>query len=221
MPNCSVHCILASGEYMKTNYQLLLEEELKQISASARTPSLLLHSCCGPCSSYVLDYLSRYFDITVLYYNPNIWPESEFELRAETQKLLLSAAEYTNGVDIIIPKYNSNEFYSAVQGLESEPEGSIRCIKCFELRLQKTAEYAKDNGFDYFTTTLSVSPHKNADALNAIGLALSEKYGTKYLCADFKKRDGYKRSVELSKLYGLYRQNYCGCKFSFSPSAEK
>ena len=205
---------------MKTNYQLLLDEELKRITASGHTPTLLLHSCCGPCSSYVLEYLSRYFAVTVLYYNPNIWPESEFDLRAETQKSLLASAEYVNPVNIIIPVYDGSEFTSVVRGLENEREGGTRCIKCFELRLEETAKRAKEERFDYFTTTLSVSPHKNAEALNTIGLAMGKKYGVSYLCADFKKREGYKRSIELSKQYGLYRQNYCGCEFS-APKAEE
>ncbi|MBR5381216.1 MAG: epoxyqueuosine reductase QueH [Oscillospiraceae bacterium] len=207
---------------MKTNYQLILDAELQRIVSSGGTPSLLLHSCCGPCSSYVLEYLARYFRITVLYYNPNIWPESEFIHRAETQKQLLSAARYDNLVDIIIPGYAPSEFYAVSSGLEGEPEGGARCLRCFELRLQETAKRARDGGYDWFSTTLSVSPHKDAEALNRIGQQAAERYGVSYLCADFKKRDGYKRSIELSAQYGLYRQDYCGCEYSVrsSPSAQ-
>ena len=206
---------------MKTNYQLVLDSELQRIVSSGATPSLLLHSCCGPCSSYVLEYLSRYFRITVLYYNPNIWPASEFDLRAETQKNLLAAARYDNPVDIIIPEYDHGEFSAVSAGLEGEPEGGARCLRCFELRLGKTAELASKGGYDYFSTTLSVSPHKDAVALNRIGLEAAARCGVPYLCSDFKKRDGYKRSIELSAKYGLYRQDYCGCEFSLrsSPAA--
>ena len=204
---------------MKTNYQLVLDSELAQISASGRIPSLLLHSCCGPCSSYVLEYLARYFKITVLYYNPNIQPEAEFDRRAETQRQLLRSAEYDNPVDLIVPRYDDSPFLSAVSGLENAPEGGARCLRCFELRLEETARTAREGGFDYFTTTLSVSPHKNAEALNTIGISMAERYGVHYLCSDFKKRDGYKRSIELSSLYGLYRQDYCGCRFSLREPA--
>ena len=204
---------------MKTNYQLVLDSELAQISASGRIPSLLLHSCCGPCSSYVLEYLARYFKITVLYYNPNIQPEAEFDRRAETQRQLLRSAEYDNPVDLIVSRYDDSPFLSAVSGLENAPEGGARCLRCFELRLEETARTAREGGFDYFTTTLSVSPHKNAEALNTIGISMAERYGVPYLCSDFKKRDGYKRSIELSSLYGLYRQDYCGCRFSLREPA--
>lgn len=199
---------------MKTNYQLVLDTELERISGSGKTPTLLLHSCCGPCSSYVLEYLTRWFRITVFYFNPNIYPESEFDKRAETQRQLLRSAGYENPVDLTVPNYDESPFLSAVSGLENEPEGGARCLRCFELRLGETARAARDGGFDYFTTTLSVSPHKNAEALNSIGLAMGERYGVQYLCSDFKKRNGYKRSIELSSLYGLYRQDYCGCRFS-------
>ena len=202
---------------MKTNYQLVLDSELERISATGRTPTLLLHSCCGPCSSYVLEYLAHYFRITVLYFNPNIQPESEFDRRAETLKQLLSSAEYENPVSLTVPRYDDSAFLSAVSGLENEPEGGARCIRCFELRLAETARAARDGGFEYFTTTLSVSPHKNAEALNSIGMSMGERYGVRYLCSDFKKRNGYKRSIELSSIYGLYRQDYCGCRFSMRP----
>ena len=199
---------------MKTNYQLVLDSELARIADSGRTPTLLLHSCCGPCSSYVLEYLARYFRITVLYYNPNIQPRAEFERRAETQRKLLRTASYENPVDLIVPPYDDASFLTAASGMEEEPEGGARCLRCFELRLGETARLARDGGFDYFSTTLSVSPHKDAEALNSIGLSMAERYGVTYLCSDFKKRNGYKRSIELSALYGLYRQDYCGCSFS-------
>ena len=206
---------------MKMNYQLVLDSELARIAESGRTPALLLHSCCGPCSSYVLEYLARYFRITVLYYNPNIQPRAEFDRRAETQRQLLSTASYENPVDLIVPPYDDAPFLTAASGLEEEPEGGARCLRCFELRLGETARLARDGGFDYFSTTLSVSPHKDAEALNTIGLSMAERYGVPYLCSDFKKRNGYKRSIELSAEYGLYRQDYCGCAFSKREAEEK
>ena len=199
---------------MKKNYQIILDQELEKISSLEKRPSLLLHSCCAPCSSYVLEYLSKYFNITVFYYNPNIFPREEFIKRAKEQEHLISQM----GLDIAIEigDFEDSLFYETVKGLENAREGGQRCIKCFELRLSKAAEFAKKNNFDYFATTLTVSPHKNADLLNQIGQDLSQKYGVKYLFSDFKKREGYKRSIELSKIYDLYRQNYCGCKFSMS-----
>lgn len=199
---------------MPVNYQKMLEQTLRAISATDQIPTLLLHSCCGPCSSTVLEYLSAYFAITVLYYNPNIYPQQEFDKRAAAQRQLLLSMECRNPVAFVLADYGADEFDEAVSGFEAAPEGGARCLKCFELRLGEAAKYARDNGFDYFTTTLSVSPHKDAAALNNIGGALAEKYGTRYLYADFKKRNGYKRSVELSEQFGLYRQNYCGCKYS-------
>lgn len=199
---------------MQVNYQRVLEEIIKNIPNSEKTPSLLLHSCCGPCSSYVLEYLSEYFDITILYYNPNIYPPDEFDKRAAVQQSLVSSMKFRNPVNLIVARYDPAEFDEAAAGYESEPEGGARCVKCFELRLEEAAKYARDAGFDYFTTTLSVSPHKDAAALNDIGEKLTEKYGVRYLYADFKKRNGYKRSIELSQLYGLYRQDYCGCQYS-------
>lgn len=195
---------------MKVNYQLELDKVLKNLNG--RKPKLLIHSCCAPCSSYVLEYLNVYFDITILYYNPNIYPETEFYKRVAEQEKLVNAMGLSS--EIINIGYNSNEFYSAVKGLEKEPEGGRRCEKCFYLRLEKTAQIAKERGFDYFTTTLSVSPLKNEQILNQIGKQLSEKYDIPYLYSDFKKKNGYKRTIELSKKYELYRQNYCGCIFS-------
>lgn len=199
---------------MSTNYQRELDLALNQITSTGETPRLLLHSCCGPCSSHVLEYLSQYFSITVLYYNPNIYPESEYIKRAAEQQRLLEKMRFTNPVDLIPADYRPEVFDQAVQGYEAEPEGGKRCLKCFELRMDATAKLAKEHDYDYFTTTLSVSPHKDAQALNEIGKQLSEQYGVAYLFSDFKKKDGYKRSIELSELYGLYRQDYCGCRYS-------
>ncbi|SHI10828.1 hypothetical protein SAMN02745823_02484 [Sporobacter termitidis DSM 10068] len=201
---------------MAVNYQRMLDETLRGVALSGAAPQLLLHSCCGPCSSYVLEYLSRFFDITVLYYNPNIYPESEFLKRAAVQAALVSAMDFPNPVRLSVADYRPEEFDAAAAGLAGEPEGGGRCRKCFALRLEETARRAKAGGFDYFTTTLSVSPHKNAAALNEIGGELADKYGVKYLYADFKKKNGYKRSIELSAQYGLYRQNYCGCRYSLA-----
>lgn len=207
---------------MKVNYQRVLDETLKGIRATGgAAPRLLLHSCCGPCSSYVLEYLASVFKITVLYYNPNIYPESEFKKRAAVQEKLISAMEFENPVTLVTAEYRPEEFDSAAAGAEDAPEGGERCLRCFELRLEETARRAKAEGFDYFTTTLSVSPYKNAEALNAVGGALAEKYGVRYLFADFKKRGGYRLSVELSEQYGLYRQKYCGCKYSLEASRRR
>lgn len=178
-------------------------------SLGERRPRLLLHSCCGPCSSYVLEYLSDYFDITLFFYNPNIQPAEEYEKRLSAQKQLLERAKYKNPVAFLAGEYEPQRFFEAVKGLENCREGGARCEKCFELRLSKAAEIAKKGGFDYFVTTLTVSPHKNAVLINEIG----GRYQN-YLPSDFKKREGYKRSIILSKEYELYRQGYCGCIFS-------
>lgn len=195
----------------KINFQKKMEEEISSLSY---TPSLLLHSCCGPCSSYVLEVLSEHFNVTVLYYNPNIYPESEYQKRLHEQIKIIENMPFKNPVKFMPCDYDENEFLSVAKGFENEREGGSRCEKCFILRMEKTAVLAKENGFDYFTTTLSVSPHKNALMLNNIGEALSEKHGVKYLFADFKKKEGYKRSIILSKEYELYRQDYCGCRYS-------
>ena len=195
----------------KINYQKKMEEQFTKLEG---TPSLLLHSCCGPCSSYVLEVLSEHFSVTVLYYNPNIYPESEYQKRLSEQKKIIENMPFKNPVRLMPCGYDETEFLSAAKGFESEREGGSRCEKCFRLRMEETALLAKKNGFDYFTTTLSVSPHKNAPLLNKIGEELSEKYNIKYLYADFKKKEGYKRSIILSKEYDLYRQDYCGCRFS-------
>ena len=200
--------------YNKELEKLMTDETL-------RGATLFLHSCCAPCSSYVLEYLSQFFKITVYYYNPNIYPPEEFYKRSEEQGRLIKDVDYKYPVSFVPCDYDSDMFYSAVKGLESIPEGGKRCEECFKLRLKKTAEFARVNNFDYFTTTLSISPLKNSKILNEIGKSLSEEYEVKYLYSDFKKKNGYKRSCELSKEYGLYRQNYCGCIFSMKESEER
>lgn len=175
--------------------------------------TLLLHSCCGPCSSYVLSYLKDEFDITLVYYNPNIYPKAEYKKRYEEQKRLIKEM-FNNEIKIIKVNYIPLFYYIKVLGHEKDKEGQERCHICYKLRMEKTCKLAKKYGFDYFTTTLSVSPYKNADVLNEIGKALEEKYKVNYLESNFKKHDGYKKSIEYSKEYNLYRQNYCGCKFS-------
>ena len=198
----------------KINYQNELDKTLSDIERARTTPSLLLHSCCAPCSSYVLEYLSRYFKITVFYYNPNIYPEEEFYKRRSEQERFISQLPAKNPISFIGTEHMSEEFYKAVKGLEHIREGGERCFACYRLRLEESAMAARDMGADYFTTTLSISPMKNARKLNEIGGELGGKYGVKYLFSDFKKRNGYKRSTELSREYGIYRQNYCGCVFS-------
>ena len=202
----------------KINYQKILDKILESIKKDNVRPKLLVHSCCAPCSSYVLEYLNDYFDITVLYYNPNISPKEEYEKRKAEQIRFIhgrfSDDNTNNKVSFMDCNYESEKYAEIVKGLEKEPEGGMRCVECFRLRLDKTAELAKLYGFDYFVTTLSISPLKNAQLINRIGSEISEKYGVSYLPSDFKKREGYKRSIELSKKYGLYRQNFCGCVYS-------
>ena len=204
----------------KINYQLLLDREIEQLQKEGRVPRLLLHSCCAPCSSYTLEYLSKYFEITVFYYNPNIYPPEEYERRVAEQRRFISALPVKNKVSLIVGDYDPKEFYSAVKGLEKIPEGGERCFACYRLRLEKTAALARELGFEYFTTTLSISPYKNAAKLGEIASELAGIYQVRSLPSDFKKREGYKRSVELSKEYGLYRQDYCGCIFSQQERAE-
>ena len=199
---------------MAENYQRMLDNVLQRISESERTPRLLLHSCCAPCSSYVLEYLSRYFAITVLYYNPNISPAEEFTYRAEEQQRLIDEMPHHHPVSLIVGDYTPERFSEIAKGHENDPEGGERCFACYRLRLEEAARTAKDGGFDYFTTTLSISPLKNAAKLNEIGKELAVEYGVSYLFSDFKKREGYKRSCQLSAEYGLYRQDYCGCIYS-------
>ena len=188
---------------MKKDYQKELDLILNRLDGENR-PKLMLHSCCGPCSSYVLEYLSRY-------YNPNIFPPDEYQKRLKNQ---LDLIEKSGWAKFMPCEYNHDEFLFAARGLEGEKEGGERCTECFRLRLQKTAELAKKGGYDYFATTLSVSPHKNAQLLGILGEKIGEEYGIKHLPSDFKKREGYKRSIELAKKFDLYRQDYCGCEFS-------
>lgn len=206
---------------MKENYQRTLDAELERIRHSGRTPRLLLHACCAPCSSYVLEYLSQYLDITLYYYNPNISPESEFRFREEELKRLIGEMPLSTPVGWLPAAYDPAAFAAIVQGVEAQPEGGERCRRCYRLRLEETMRAAAAGGFDYVTTTLSISPYKNADWLNSIGRELSVQYGVAYLASDFKKRNGYKRSCELSAQYALYRQNYCGCIFSKRQAEKK
>lgn len=198
----------------KRNYQKELETCIQKETASGHIPTLFLHSCCAPCSSYVLEYLSNYFQITVFYYNPNIYPDSEYLHRVREQQALISHMPLKHPVSFIEGDYDKDRFYEMARGLEKEPEGGKRCFLCYALRLEKTAMLAAAGKFDYFTTTLTISPLKNADKLNEIGEKLSETYHIPWLPSDFKKKNGYKRSIELSAIYHLYRQNYCGCVFS-------
>lgn len=193
---------------MNENYDNKLKEIIDKLDYK---PKLLLHSCCAPCSSYVITYLYDYFDITILYYNPNIYPYEEYKKRKDEQIRLISNFK---GVKIIDCDYDNDIYNEVIKGLENEPERGSRCTKCFYLRLDKTGEIAKKNNFEYFGTTLTVSPYKNAKLLNEIGEDISKKYDIKWLYSDFKKNDGYKKSIELSKKYDLYRQDYCGCIYS-------
>ena len=203
---------------MKQNYQKQMDAIVASLPQGER-PRLLLQSCCGPCSSYVLEALTPYFRVTVLYYNPNIQPKAEYDLRLENQRKIIAALPTPTEVDILECGYDGEKYDAAVKGLESEPEGGARCTVCFRLRLEETAKRAKELGYDWFCTTLTVSPHKDAERLNQIGRALGERYGVPFLPSDFKKREGYKRSIQLSKEYDLYRQDYCGCLYSKSGEA--
>jgi hypothetical protein len=198
----------------KRNYQKELDQLVETLESENRVPALLLHSCCAPCSSYCLEYLTQYFHVTVLYYNPNIFPETEYQYRIEEQERLIRELPVRHPVEFQSLSYSPQEFYDMAKGFEEVPEGGERCFRCYRLRLEKTAKLAAEQHFDYFTTTLSISPLKNADKLNEIGVELSRQYGVSYLVSDFKKKNGYRRSVELSAEYGLYRQNYCGCVYS-------
>lgn len=199
---------------MKRNYQIEMERAIRGYEALGRRSRLLLHSCCAPCSSYVLELLNPVFDITVFYYNPNIAPAEEFERRAAEQVRLAEALPHEGRIEVIRGAYDPQAFYDAVRGHEDDPEGGARCEKCFRLRLREAAKLAAARGDDCFTTTLTISPLKDAQLINAIGMALADEYGVPWLPCDFKKKNGYKRSCELSEAYGLYRQDYCGCVFS-------
>ncbi len=204
---------------MGKNYQLELDNIIESIDDGC-VPTLLLHSCCAPCSSYVLEYLSKYFAITVFYYNPNIYPEEEFVFRREEQKRFIEEFmdnnPEVNRIRFIEGEFEADKFYEAARGLEKEPERGARCEKCFELRLGEAARVAVEGDFDYFTTTLSISPHKDAALLNTIGARIGKEVGVKYLYSDFKKRNGFLRSTQISEEYNMYRQDYCGCVFSFN-----
>ena len=198
----------------KINYQKELEKELERVLASGRTPRLLLHSCCAPCSSYVLEYLSRYFSIVLFYYIPNISPQEEYEKRVAEVRRFLQEMPLAGPVTLTLGDYEPERFFDLAKGHEAEPEGGDRCTLCYRLRLTEAAQAAKDLACDYFTTTLSISPLKNAAKINEIGEELAEIYHVQHLPSDFKKKNGYKRSIELSHEYDLYRQNYCGCVYS-------
>ena len=197
-----------------TNYAKLLETELGRIAQSGGKPRLLLHACCAPCSSYTLEYLTKYLHMPLFCYNPNISPASEYDFRAQELSRFLGVHPDCTGVKLTVPPYDASPFFAMAKGLEQEKEGGARCKKCYELRLAETAKAAKEGGYDYFCTTLSISPYKDAPALNTIGGALGEAYGVQYLFSDFKKKGGYARSIELARAYDLYRQDYCGCAFS-------
>lgn len=203
----------------RPNYQRVLEQTLTEIRTVAETdgyvPTLLLHSCCAPCSSYVLEYLSEYFFITVFYYNPNIYPEQEYVMRVREQQEFIRRFPAKHAIAFIEGAYDTGRFYAMAKGMEHLPEGGARCFACYELRLREAGALARARGFDYFTTTLSISPLKNADKLNEIGMQIGAQCKVAYLQSDFKKKNGYKRSTELSREYGMYRQGYCGCVYSY------
>lgn len=199
---------------MSENYQIMLDDKIKSIKDSGYTPTLFLHACCAPCSSYVLEYLSEYFNIIVFYYNPNISPLSEWQKRCLELEKLIKKMPLKNKVTFVSGDYDNDKFIEIAKGLEDLSEGGERCFKCYRLRLSETAKYAKQYGADFFTTTLSISPHKNAEVLNVTGAEISSEFGIPYLYSDFKKKNGYKRSCELSVKYDLYRQDYCGCVYS-------
>lgn len=199
----------------KQNYQKLLLEKLEKLKLQPKKPKLLLHVCCGPCSTACLSVIADFFDITLLFYNPNIHPYDEYEKRFnELQKFVKIKNNDGYSIKIINANYDPNEYFEKIKGLENEKEGGARCTECFKLRLEYSAKYALENKFDYFTTTLTISPYKNSQLINEIGKDLQEKYGVQYLFSDFKKNEGYKKSIELCKQYGIYRQDYCGCIFS-------
>lgn len=201
-------------ETRKINYQKELEKTLQLLEKEGKTPTLLLHSCCAPCSSYVLEYLAAHFRITVLFYNPNIGEAQEYEKRRQELIRLIHQMPLKNPVSWMESSHSPRQFYEEVPDRKNDREGGASCFACYRLRLEETVRRAKKEGFDFFTTTLSISPLKNAAKLNEIGAELSREYGIPYLHSDFKKKNGYKRSIELSAEYGLYRQNYCGCVFS-------
>ena len=204
------------------NYQKELDKIIEKLCDSdqggngkKKVPTLLLHSCCAPCSSYCMEYLRQFFDLTVFYYNPNIYPEQEYAMRVKEQQEFIRRFPAKYPISFAEGAYDTQRFYAIAKGLETIPEGGERCFRCYELRLREAGELARAQGFDYFTTTLSISPLKNAEKLNEIGQRIGEEFGVTYLQSDFKKKNGYKRSTELSKEYGMYRQDYCGCVYSY------
>ena len=203
---------------MSENYQLKLDKEIE--SLHGERPELLLHSCCGPCSSYVLEYLTQYYKVTLLWYNPNIWPPEENDKRLHYQRKIINVLGLKEDVSIVIPDYDHDRYLQMVSGLESEPEGGLRCTECFRMRLKEAAEAAERLGIGLYCTTLTVSPHKNAEKINTLGEEIGREHGVRFLPSDFKKRNGYKRSIELSREYDLYRQDYCGCEFAWRGERE-
>src|SRR3712207_2509271 len=202
------------NQVLKKNYQLELDKLINKIEGNNRVPSLMLHSCCGPCSSYVLEYLSEFFSITVFYYNPNIYPSEEYWYRVNEQQKIIDLTNAKNPIKMITGRYDTERFYNMARGMEDVKEGGSRCHRCYEMRLRETAEMAKKEGFDYFTTTLTISPHKDSQVLNKIAEDIACQIGVKNLPSDFKKKGGYKRSCEITREHGLYRQDYCGCVYS-------
>jgi len=196
----------------KTNYQLLTDKITADIQASGNRPRLLLHACCAPCASYALEYLTAFFDIDVYFYNPNILPSEEYEKRLSELRRLIAVQPYKGKVELILGTYEPEVYLEMAKPLWDEPEGGGRCTVCLDMRVSETARLAAEGKYDYFTTTLTVSPHKNAELLNTLGYAAAEKYGSVWLPSDFKKRGGYLRSTEICREYGIYRQNYCGCR---------
>lgn len=204
----------------KKNYYIDFEKVIREIDLE-NPPSLLLHSCCGPCSTSVLELLSDYFKVTLLYYNPNIYPSDEYYKRLEEQKKVLEKVNGRFEIKFLEGRYDPSEYFDAVKGVEHLPEGSQRCFSCYEIRLKEAAQFAKKLNMDYFATTLSVSPYKNAQTINELGEKIGAEYGVKHLPNDFKKKDGYKKSVELSKKWNIFRQDYCGCPFSKKEAEER
>jgi predicted adenine nucleotide alpha hydrolase (AANH) superfamily ATPase len=200
----------------KVNYQKELDNLIASLTKEGQVPSLLLHSCCAPCSSYCIEYLSQFFNVTVFYYNPNIYPDEEYYHRVKEQQRFISQFPTKHPVKFIEGDYDKDSFYAIAKGLEKEPEKGRRCQKCYDLRLRKTATVAKDIGFDYFTTTLTISPMKDSQVLNEIGINIGKELGVNWLPSDFKKKEGYKRSTEISREYDMYRQDYCGCVYSYN-----
>ena len=199
----------------KINYQKELDKLIAEFEKEGQVPSLLLHSCCGPCSSYCIEYLSQFFSITVFYYNPNIYPDEEYYHRVKEQQRFINEFPAKHKVSFIEGDYDTDRFYEMAKGLENEPEKGARCHKCYDLRLRRTAEVALEKGFDFFTTTLTISPMKDSQILNEIGFSIAKELGARWLPSDFKKKEGYKRSTELSREYNMYRQDYCDCVYSY------